>query len=40
MVWNAQTFDGELRPVGKGQIAPVMQVKTLHFPNGTGIIEK
>ena len=40
MVWNAETLDGELRPVGKGQIAPVMQIKAIHFPNGLGIIEK
>ena len=40
MVWNAETQDGEIRPVGRGQIAPVMQIKALHFPNGTGIVEK
>lgn len=40
MVWNAETQDGEIRPVGRGQIAPVMQIKALHFPNGTGNVEK
>lgn len=40
MVWNAETLDGQLRPVARGQIAPIMQIKALHFPDGLGIVEK
>ncbi len=40
IVWNAETPDGNIRPVAKGQIAPIMQIKALHFPNGVGVIEK
>ena len=39
IVWNAETLDGTLKPIAKGQIVPITAIKAIHFPNSIGIIE-
>ena len=39
IVWNVETQDGALKPIAKGQVAPIMAIKAIHFPNGMGIVE-
>ena len=39
VVWNVETNDGMLKPIANGQTAPIMAIKAIHFPNGTGIVE-
>ena len=39
IVWNVETHDGTFKLIAKGQIAPISAIKTIHFPNGVGIVE-
>ena len=38
-IWNIETQDGGMKSIKKGQIAPIIAIKTIHFSNGIGIIE-
>lgn len=38
IIWNVETADGNIKPIGKGQIAPIAAIKAIHFPNGTATV--
>ena len=39
VVWNVETQDGGIRPVEKGQVAPIAAIRAIHFPNGDAVVE-
>lgn len=39
VVWNVETHDGTIKPIAKGQVAPITAIKAIHFPNGLAIVE-
>ena len=39
IAWNVETADGAFKTIEKGQIAPIAAIKTIHFPNGTAVVE-
>ncbi len=38
IIWNVETADGTIKPIGKGQVAPIASIKAIHFPNGTATV--
>ncbi len=38
IIWNVETADGTIKPIGKGQVAPIAAIKAIHFPNGTATV--
>ena len=39
IAWNVEPADGAFKTIEKGQIAPIAAIKTIHFPNGTAVVE-